>query len=309
MQESSARSKTLLRLPVRSTRHRTRSARDSDSPTRTDRSLETELRPMRLESLRGTQLHGVEVDGARTRVVLLPALGLPANLYAPWLRTLAGKRAGCVLDLPGFGISPSPVRIPCFSQHLALLHEALRRIGEPVVLVGHSLSCALVIALGRLAPELLQGIVLSGFGQLHSSGTWRRQLRLSAAHPQRLLHPRRMLVSEPLTALRESLERSRRVPAFESFIDAQGAAVLRDGLRDVAVPVLVCQGDHDRVAPREATQLTAEQSAESRLQWLPNCGHMAPLEAPEAFQERIEEFARELESRAALGAMVGARSA
>jgi len=243
-----------------------------------------------IRSARGHVIRGLCVPGPRPGFVILPALGLAASNYAPLLRRLAGERAAWAIDLPGFGITPSPVPGPSFSQHLLLLQGALAQLEGPLALVGHSLSSALAIELARRHPDSVRGLVLTGFGEIHASGYWRRQLRLSAAHPERLLYASGADHHEQLRSLRTTLGRSRRLPAFESFLDFAGARALTDGLRGIEIPTLVCQGVNDRVIPVEAAEAAAARTRHASLDWLPNCGHMAPLEEPAAFRTRLEAF-------------------
>ncbi len=55
-----------------------------------------------------------------------------------------------------------------------------------------------------------------------------------------------------------------------------------DVLRGVAAPVLVVLGEQDAMSPMAEQVLIRDASADARLVTIPACGHLSPLEAPDA---------------------------
>jgi pimeloyl-ACP methyl ester carboxylesterase len=56
-----------------------------------------------------------------------------------------------------------------------------------------------------------------------------------------------------------------------------------------AGPVLVIVGEEDRLTPPPESETLARTAARSRLVRLPGAGHLANLEAPEAFSAALAE--------------------
>lgn len=63
----------------------------------------------------------------------------------------------------------------------------------------------------------------------------------------------------------------------------------------LTMPVTVITGEADRVAPADAARRLAEAVPQARLVLIPDCGHMAPLEAPAAVAVEINALVRQLE--------------
>lgn len=63
----------------------------------------------------------------------------------------------------------------------------------------------------------------------------------------------------------------------------------------LTMPVTVVTGEADGLAPPEATRRLAAAVPHGRLVLIPDCGHMAPLEAPAAVAAEINALCRQLE--------------
>lgn len=65
-------------------------------------------------------------------------------------------------DLPGFGLSPAPDTIWGAHEYGRLVAEALRAMGTPVILVGHSFGGRVATCIAADHPELVDSMVLIG---------------------------------------------------------------------------------------------------------------------------------------------------
>ncbi len=88
-------------------------------------------------------------------VVLVPGLGLGPESYAPTLAHLQAQYE--VVTLPGYG---TKVHRGDDLQTEALAERVADHLTEPAVLVGHSASCQIVVALALAHPELAKALVL-----------------------------------------------------------------------------------------------------------------------------------------------------
>jgi len=284
--------RTSLLAPRRIRRARPRLVRDSGSDPQSPAIPDSATgRATPLELPFGDGLRGLRGGIGPCECWLLPALGLSSNIYAPLLERLADRRPTWALDLPGFGVTRSRVRDPAFSHHLVVLRKALERQPQPVILVGHSVSGTLALELARQSPGQVRAVVLCGFGKLPSPGHWRRQLRLSAAHPERLLYAGGAAEKTRVEALRADYSRARVRPAYESFLDEPGCRTLEAGLRGVRVPIAIWHGAHDRVIPGDAVEASLLDAPGAKLEWVAQSGHMALLEHPDAFARFLDERA------------------
>jgi pimeloyl-ACP methyl ester carboxylesterase len=203
------------------------------------------------------------VGTSSARLVLVPGLGLDERSSA----RLRARVAGTVVRLPGMGL-PEPV--PSLDELAELL---LAGLGEgPVVLVGHSQSCQVVVA--AAADPRVAGLVLLG-------PTTDPRLRTAWGLAWRWLAT---AVAEPL----------RQVPLIVAQWWATGpramVALWRRAapdrtdlrLRDVHGPVTVVRGTRDRLCDREWAGRLVAAAPRGRLVELPGAAHMTVQTHPEA---------------------------
>jgi pimeloyl-ACP methyl ester carboxylesterase len=100
------------------------------------------------------------VDGVP--FVLVHGIGVGLSYFTRLAPLLAEHGPVHVLELPGFGRAPKPVHVLTVEEHADLLVALLRTIGRPVVLVGQSMGCQVVLEAALRAPELVQRVVAIG---------------------------------------------------------------------------------------------------------------------------------------------------
>ena len=66
-------------------------------------------------------------------------------------------------------------------------------------------------------------------------------------------------------------------------------------LKSLTMPVTVVTGEEDAIAPASAARHLVERLKNGRLVLIPNCGHMAPLEAPVVVAAEIDRLRRQPE--------------
>lgn len=81
---------------------------------------------------------------------------------------------------------------------------------------------------------------------------------------------------------------------IEAFERQQGAIIARadplPGLGAIAVPTLVLVGEDDRTTPPHYSRTIAQTVPGATLVTIPKCGHMAPMERPEAVNAALREW-------------------
>jgi pimeloyl-ACP methyl ester carboxylesterase len=69
---------------------------------------------------------------------------------------------------------------------------------------------------------------------------------------------------------------------------------LMNEIEKIVLPTLILYGDDDQLTPVKYSQLLHSRIKGSKMEVLPDAGHMVMMEAPELFNKKIGEFIREL---------------
>lgn len=197
-------------------------------------------------------------------LVLLHGLGTGPEAWRPQVEALAGTREVLAPPLP---------LTPAFTVERAA--NQLRNALEPnaVDLCGLSLG-ALVALRAALDDRRVRRLVLcAGFAALPR----RFRLLQAASGAAAAVAPQRTL---PARLDRQTLRAVFRVGRVFD--------VTRE-LHRLKLPVLVLVGERDR-PNRGLSQQLAEQLPDAELRVLPGAGHVANVDAPEAFTEALREF-------------------
>jgi pimeloyl-ACP methyl ester carboxylesterase len=276
-------------------------------------------------------------DGAPT-VVLVHGLGgshLNWDLFAPLLRPHARVLA---VDLPGFGRSEPGDRRTTVHDNVQVLDRFLREVaGTPVVLVGNSMGGMISILQTAASPETVNGLVLLDAavpGPRRSMDPLVAVTFVAYSIPrvgERFLSLRRKR-STPLRQVRDMLrlcgvdpdalpahtidrsitliEQRQDVPGMDrAFLSAARSLVrllvdprsYRQAMAAVRVPVLMVQGDEDRLVPVAAARDIAARQPGWQYLELPGVGHVPQLQVPEQLAtEVIAWLAATAEARAAV---------
>jgi pimeloyl-ACP methyl ester carboxylesterase len=284
--------------------------------TNAERSTNGESRTVDL----GGRVHYVDFGGPddAPTVVLVHGLGgshLNWDLFAPLIRDRARVLA---LDLPGFGRSEPGGRITSVQENVKVLDRFLTEVaGVPVVLVGNSMGGMISILETAAAPEKVTGLVLLDAAvpgprraldplvalmfALYSIpllGERFMALRRKRSTPLRQVRDvLRLCGVDPDDLPAEMIDRSvaliegrEDVPGMDkAFISAARSLVLlladprryRQAMASIGVPVLMVQGDRDRLVPVAAARDTARRNPAWRYLELPGIGHVPQLQVPE----------------------------
>jgi pimeloyl-ACP methyl ester carboxylesterase len=226
----------------------------------------------------------------------------PSGAWLPVHEQLAARFDVYAPDLPGFGGTEAPEWLDGMDDLVLHVRELLDvlDLARPHV-VGFSLGGWLAAELAVFYPERIGGLVVAAAPGLEVEGAILPDL--FALRGERLA---RALFHNPADAARlfggapGIEERVRQYGelamlaklAWNPWFDPK----LRRRLRRVASPVLCLWGEEDRLVPPLYGEAYREALPDARLELLPACGHMAPLEQPEAFAAAIAAF---LENRCA----------
>lgn len=215
----------------------------------------------------------------RGPVIAVPGLGLPAEVPERTLRLLTGTTR--VVELPAFG---RPARSVDRRGPGELAELLLRRIDEPgpVVLLGHSASCQVVVEAAVRAPGRVSGVVLVG-------PTTDPRAAGRAALATRWIRTAARERPDQLPTLLRGYLHSGPVAMARAMGDARRHRLDRV-VGGVRCPVLVVRGRYDRIAPADWTGVLAELAPRGRALTLDRGAHMVPITHPHLLAAAVHGF-------------------
>ncbi len=225
-------------------------------------------------------------------LLLLPGAGGQASIFRGLVLGLSC--AAAAIDLPGHGDSGGAL-LTSIEQMAEAVESALRALGRPVILLGHSMGGAVVLETALRGSVALKGIILYSTGaRLRVSPMIFQGLEQN--YPARTRDAVRFFFAktagdEVLDAYLALPEHPTNEPAIVDF----RATDRFDRMADVgrlAVPALVIGGDDDALTPAKYQAFLAEKIPGAERVVLPGAGHLAHLEKPEAFAAAVDRFVR-----------------
>jgi pimeloyl-ACP methyl ester carboxylesterase len=249
-------------------------------------------------------LHGAGLDAAGLSLgSAMIALAETCRVFAP--------------DLPGFGESdPLPAGWG-FTKCSAFLGPLLDALGlERASLAGLSMGGGIALGFALQTPERVEKLALIDSACLDGAipggrltwffvhapglnviGSWllKSSRRLMRWALLRHMRHRPDLVTPALVEDLMRLARKRPDAAVQQW---QRREITWNGLRtnyvnrwsEIAIPTSILHGEDDRLLPVETAERAHRLILNSRLEIIPNCGHLAPLEQPEVVNRALCEF-------------------
>jgi len=249
-------------------------------------------------------LHGGGIDSATlTYRHALLALAPRHRVYAP--------------DWPGYGRSGAPDGTPDLAFHVDLLESLLDTLGlAQASLVGISLGGGAALGLALRRPQRVRRLVLVASYGLGRAVPWGALGTLLVRLPglaglswavlrrNRALLRRALVgvVADPAVLTDELVDDAwaalRRPDVGRAFGGFQRAEVGWRGLRsdfsarlgELAMPVLLVHGAHDRSVPAAWAQRAAHAIPNAQLHLFEQSGHWPPREEPERFAQILTAF-------------------
>ena len=244
--------------------------------------------------------------GDGSDVVLVHGLGGAAReIWKHQLRELPDFHL-VSFDLRGSGsseVTPGPYTIGLLVDDLRALVEAKGL--DRIALVGHSMGGSIVLAYAARYPDDVRAVVAVG-----APSTLPDAARAGLAARAETVEAEGMAAVAATVAgngVSPSFQ-AEQPDAFAAFVallernDAHGYAAQCRALVDldlpaelprITAPVLLLSGDKDGVSPPAATEATAALIPDSRFTIVDDCGHILPLERPEALAEAAWPFLRQ----------------
>ncbi len=247
-----------------------------------------------------------KVTGHGPPLVLVNALTMEASGWRTQTKAFSTHYTVLTYDCRGQGRSGKPDQDYRIEQHADDLHRLVIGLGlRRLHVVGLSLGAMIAQAFALKYPAQTGALVLcSAVSRLSVAlerflRTWVRTLeekggaqafrgaepllfsrRYADKYPEVLKGLRAAVGRQPVGALRH-LALGILEPSLESRVGLTRA------------PTLVVVGEEDRLTPLEEARRLVDLIPGARLQILPACGHVCPLERPALFNETVFQFVRQ----------------
>lgn len=192
------------------------------------------------------RLHQVRAGQGSPPIVFVHGMGSSSATWAECMALLQDRFQVVAIDLLGHGASPVPDDPAAYTRDAALadIDDVLADLGEPAVLVGHSLGGYLALAHAATRPRAARAIVVintgPGFRDPVKREGWNDMARRNAHRFG--------------------------VPVQVSGLNLQHDSVVMDRLGEMEVPTLVLAGSLDRAEYQASGQYLERKMPHARLQ-------------------------------------------
>jgi pimeloyl-ACP methyl ester carboxylesterase len=236
-----------------------------------------------------------------TSLVFLHGVGGGHHAWDAQLPFFAAHGYGAhAWDQPGYGESASvePYDLEQIAAALARLIHALD--DGPVVLVGHSMGGFVAQETYVRHSELVKGLVLSftspAFGG--SGSDIARDFIAARIGPLDAGRTMAEVAAKVIPTMGSHSRLAERIMAgvppetYRKAVRMLTAFDRRKELVAIAVPTLIVAGSEDKVAPAPVMERMAQKIPGSEFVVLEGCGHLGPMDRPDAFNDAVLAFLR-----------------
>jgi pimeloyl-ACP methyl ester carboxylesterase len=232
-------------------------------------------------------------SGSGKTVVVLHGWGDNIAGIAPFLKELSAKYDVVAMDVPGFGGTQAPATSWGLDDYAHFLQSFLTKLNiKPYVIIGHSNGGAIAIR------ALAHGLKTNKLVLLASAGVRgdnKRSVAVSKvitkvgkvlAKPLPKKTQRRLRSSVYSTLGSDMLVAEHMQETFKRIV----ADDVREDARTISQPTLLIYGQNDTSTPIQIGMTLQAAIATSKLEIIPDVGHMLPTDATDTITKMIMEF-------------------
>lgn len=247
-------------------------------------------------------------QGQGPALLLVSGLGGGASFWAGSAATLSRSCRVISFDQRGIGASTRG-HAPCTIDQLAIdgLAVLAAAKAERAIVLGHSTGGCIGQAMARIAPERLDGLILSATWlkpSRYMTGLFRTRRAILDEDPQAYAATAALMAYPPAwieanwQIYEAALAAAPATPQAQQVVRERIDALLAfDGSADVAalvMPVLVLGARDDMIVPAFLQEELAAALPGSRKTMLDSGGHFFPVARPDAFTATVAEWIGEL---------------
>jgi 3-oxoadipate enol-lactonase len=242
-----------------------------------------------------------------TPIIFIPGIGADARMFEPVMMRLEPAFECIGWNLPGYGDTPLRGAYG-FADLARRLADDLDELGHDTgYVLGHSIGGMAALEFAHSFPDRLEGLILSGTTPAFGSrdGTFEAKFlaeRLGPLDAGATMADLARAAPGELLGSRAGAEAAHKTEALFAEVadDAYRQAIAclvtfdrREALKGIRTPTLLIAGGEDRNAPLRTMERMVTTMPRAAIEVLPGVGHMAPLEAPEAFAQAVRYFIEE----------------
>ena len=234
-----------------------------------------------------------------TSLVFLHGLGGGHHAWDSQLPYFAARGYGAhAWDQPGYGHSAA-VEPYDLEQIAGALKRLIESLGDgPVVLVGHSMGGFIAQEAYARFPRLVKGLVLCFTSAAFGGGGTEFARQFIAARIAPLDEGRSMaeIAAQLIPTMGSDSKHAERIMAgvppetYRKAVRLLTTFDRRKELADIKVPALLISGSEDQTAPASIMEHMAQRIPRAEYVCLAGCGHLGPLDQPEAFNAALAAF-------------------
>lgn len=201
-------------------------------------------------------------------------------------------------DQPGYGHS-AIVEPYDLEQVTAALARLIESLGEPVVLVGHSMGGLVAQEAYFRYPRLVKALALCFTSAAFIGGSdFARQFIAERVGPLDAGESMAQIAAR-LMPLQHAREIMAKIPpeTYRKAVHLLTTFDRRADLPKIAVPTLLIAGSEDKTAPPAIMASMQRKIPGSELAVLEGCGHLGPMDQPAEFNAALERFLSKMASR------------
>lgn len=241
-------------------------------------------------------------------VVFLHAFPLDGSMWIAQEEAFREQRLTFAPHMPGFGGQPVVAGdLAGFADHVVALCD--EKGIERAVFVGLSMGGYVAMRLADRHPHRVAGLVLADTraGPDDEEGRAKRSAQIARVRSEGCDWLAEAMIPALLgeTTRRERPQVVESVEAMIGLATPEGVASALEAMRDrpdsssvlssLEVPTLAVVGREDVLTPPAEAERIAKLSRRSRAVVIADAGHLANLEQPQAFNDALEVFLRELD--------------
>jgi pimeloyl-ACP methyl ester carboxylesterase len=261
--------------------------------------------PLRSEAIATAYVHQGQ---GQPPILLLHGFDSSVLEFRRLLPLLAEQTQAWAVDLLGFGFTERPdnleISTAAIRQHLYYFWEAVIR--QPVILVGASMGGAAAIDFALAFPKAVEKLILIdsagyrsgpaiGKALIQPLGYWATEKFLRKPTVRQKISEKAYFDSafaspdaQRCAALH--LDCPNWSKALISFTRSGGYRSVRSHLSQLQISTLILWGAADRILGTKDAECFHKAIPQSKLIWIPDCGHVPHLEKPDAIAAAILEF-------------------
>jgi pimeloyl-ACP methyl ester carboxylesterase len=258
--------------------------------------------------------HNLEISyddtgSSQTSLLLIHGFPLDRTLWSAQTRGLADVARAIAPDLRGFGESPLPIGAVTMDTYADDLHDLLDALGIPrAVVAGLSMGGYIGFAFYRKYASRVCALILADTRAMPDSPEAKKGRDDNAALARNIgaaavaeIMFSKMLTPQTIAARADVANAARTLMSRQP---AEGVIAALIALRDrpdstptlaqVAVPTLIVVGAEDTLTPPKDSEQMRDGIRGAQLAVIPNAAHLSNLEQPEAFNQAVRKFLKEL---------------